>query len=82
MRNFKIFIDICDIYLEILKLDTTRYTMPFMIMFVEADDPDGACNTAMFRIMDEIMCSGVNIQNRILCRKLRRKIRIERIQSL
>jgi len=56
--------------------------MPFMIMFVEADDPDGACNTAMFRIMDEIMFSGVNIQNRILCRKLRRKIRIERIQSL
>ena len=82
MRNFKIFIDICDIYLEILKLDTTRYTMPFIIMFVEADDPDGACNTAMFRIMDEIMFSGVNIQNRILCRKLRRKIRIERIQSL
>lgn len=82
MRNFKIFIDICDIYLELVKLHTRKYTTPFMIMFVEADDPDGACDVAIHRIMQEIMSQEITVQTRILCRKVRKKIRIERIESL
>lgn len=82
MRNFKIFIDICDIYLDLVHLNTRKYTTPFMIMFVEADDPDGACVVALRRIMNEIMSLGINIKHRILCRQLRRKLRIDRIESL
>lgn len=53
-----------------------------MIMFVEADDPDGACDVAIHRIMQEIMSQEITVQTRILCRKVRKKIRIERIESL
>jgi len=82
MRNFKVFIDICDIYLDLINLDTRKYTKPFMIIFIEADDPDGACYFAISRIMNEVLDSGKTIKNRILCRKIKRKIRIERIESL
>jgi len=53
-----------------------------MIIFIEADDPDGACYFAISRIMNEVLDSGKTIKNRILCRKIKRKIRIERIESL
>lgn len=82
MRNFKIFIDICDIYLDLVDINTRKYTIPFMIMFVEADNPDGACECAVRRIINEIMSYGNELEKRILCRKVRKYIRIERIEPL
>lgn len=82
MRNFKISIDISDFFLELTKYDTTEYTNPFMLMFVEAENPDGACVQARLRIIRSVMHNGDTLENRIFCQKIKKQIRIDRIYAL
>jgi RNAse (barnase) inhibitor barstar len=82
MRNFKISIDFSDLYLELVDLYMKEYTHPFMLVFVEAEDPDDACFKVLSRIIQIILNNGKTIENRILCRKLKNKLRIEKIYSL
>lgn len=65
-----------------LELNSTKYTKPFMIIFIEANNPDDACSFLIREIMEEVMKHDISINNRILCRKIKKHIRIERIQSL
>jgi hypothetical protein len=82
MRNYKISIDISDLYLELLDLDMKEYTQPFMLVFVEAKDPDDACFKILLRMIQIILNNGKTIENRILCKKLKYNLRIEKIYSL
>lgn len=82
MRNFKISIDFSDLYLELVDLYMKEYTQPFMLVFVEAEDPDDACFKVLSRIIQIILNNGKTIENRILCRKMKYKLRIEKIYSL
>ena len=82
MRNFKISIDLSDVYLELQHLNLDQYTVPFMTVFVEADNPDEACRVITKRILKEIMKNGSSIENRVLCQKIKKLIRIDKIESL
>lgn len=82
MRNFRLSLDLSDIYLELQKLDLREYTKPFMFKFVEARDPDDACNLLIKFIIKEIMNKSRSLEARILCKKIRRLIRIDKIESL
>lgn len=82
MQNFKISIDLSDIYLELSKLDLREYNAPFLLKFIEAENADDACYQILARIMKEIMKNKDCIENRILCRKVRMFIRIDKIRSL
>ena len=82
MRNFKISIDLSSIYLELSHLNMREYTKPFMLVFIEAANPDDACITVIRRIISQIMNNGDSLENRIICQRVKRLIRIERIQSL
>jgi len=82
MRNFKISIDLSDLYLELVDLDMREFTQPFMLVFIEAENPDDACFEVISRIIQIILNNGKTIENRILCRKLKNKLRIEKIYSL
>ena len=48
MRNFKISIDLSDVYIELQHLNLDQYTVPFMTTFVEADNPDDACGSVSY----------------------------------
>lgn len=82
MQNFRLSIDLSDVYLELSKLDLREYNAPFLLKFIEADNPDDACYKIIFRIMQEIIKQNSSIKNRILCRMIRRFIRIDKIESL
>ena len=82
MRNFKVSIDLSDVYLELAQIDIREYTKPFMLVFVEADNPDEACIIVARRILKAIMQQGDTVDNRVLCRKTKRTMRIEKIESL
>lgn len=82
MRNFKLQIDILDIFVEIKRLDLRDFTTPFLLLFIEADDPDDACDIAIKRIINSILKADKSIKSRILCRKVRRTMRVDKIESL
>ena len=65
-----------------MKLDLRECRNPFEVMFLEADNPDEACATAIHRIISAIMQESDSLTNRILCEKLKRTIRIDRIEPL
>lgn len=71
-----------DLFQDIFLLDLIGYRDPFLTIFVEASDPDDACCALIHLIISSILSKGDSMKNRILCRNVRRKIRIDRIQSL
>jgi len=82
MRNFKIFIDFFDVYEDLMRFDLYEFHSPFTIIFIEASDPDDACNIATLRLMRMIMKQDASIQTRIICRKIRKYLRIDKVYSL
>jgi hypothetical protein len=82
MRNYKIFIDFFDVYEDLIKFDLYEFHSPFTIIFIEALDPDDACNIAALRLMRMIMKQDASIQTRIICRKIRKHIRIDKVYAL
>ena len=82
MRNYKIYIDFFDVYQELTKYNLYEFHTPFTILFIEASDPDDACNTAIYRLMYLIMRQDESLQTRIVCRKIRKYLRIDKIYAL
>lgn len=79
MQNFKISIDISVIYRELKPKLIKEYCFPFFLVFLEADNPDDACYTFTKRLMKSIIDKEDTIENRILCRKLHKYIRIYKV---
>jgi tRNA G10 N-methylase Trm11 len=82
MRNFKISIDLASIFIDLTKFNLKHFNSPFMLKFVEASDPDDACNEIVRQIITDILYSDNSIEARIICRMIRKFIRIDKIQSL
>ena len=82
MRNYKISIDLSDLYLDITDFDLREYNKPFMLKFIEAENPDDACHAVLDRVIHEILSENNSIAARILCRKIRKYMRIDKIESL
>ncbi len=82
MRNYKISIDLSDLYLDLADFDLREYNKPFMLKFIEAENPDDACHVVLDRIIHEILLENDSIEARILCRKIRKHMRIDKIECL
>lgn len=82
MRNFKINIDLTDIFLHLLEYKLKEYPMPYLTLFIEAEDPDDACYELVKRIMNDILRKDNSIKTRIFCRKAKKLIRFDKIMSL
>jgi len=82
MRNYKISIDLSDLYLDITYFDLREYNKPFMLKFIEASNPDDACHVVLNRIIAEILTENNSIAARVLCRKIRKYMRIDKIECL
>ncbi len=82
MPNYRLSIDLIDLQLDLLPYDLREYRLPFCLYFIEAENPDDACSTMMNRIMIAIMKIKPTIETRIICRKIRRHMRIDKIECL
>ena len=81
MRNYKLHIDLVDLFQYIVEFDLVDYRNLFMIVFVEAADPDDACYLVRKRIKFSIMENNDTIRARIACRKVNMDLRIDKIFS-
>lgn len=82
MRNFKLTVDLSNFHTQLKKFLLKEYNIPFALVFIEADDPDEACNTVINRLIKLLLDQDPSIDTRILCRRIKREIRIDKIQSL
>lgn len=82
MRNFKISIDLIDVFRELSQFKLREYPIPYLILFIEADNPDDACHELITRIISDILKRDSSINTRIFCRKIRKQIRFDKILSL
>jgi len=81
MRNYKVHIDLVDLQAYILAFDLIEYRNFFMIVFVEASDPDDACYLVRKRIKYSIMNSDPSIEGRIACLWVNKLLRIDKVYS-
>lgn len=82
MRNFKLSIDLSDLHIELKKFVLREYSLPFSLIFVEANDPDDACYTVLIKLMKLLMDQDPSLQTRILCKKIKKHMRIDKIAQL
>lgn len=82
MQNFKIYTNLSDIYLEVKVLDVKELREPFDIIFLESDNPDDACHEVVQRYIKAVMSNSQTIEDRIICEKIKKFLRIDRIEPL
>ncbi len=82
MPNYRISIDLVDLYREIENYSLREYRLPFSLYILEADNPDDAAHTIMLRIMRALLKKDTGIKTRILCRRIRRSLRLDKIETL
>jgi len=82
MRNYKLTIDLLDLYSDLSNYDIREFNYPFILIFIEASDPDDACFMVINRIINAVLRKDSSVEARILCRKIRKYIRFDKIESL
>ncbi len=82
MINFRIMLDISNIYSQIKHLNLQKYNSPFPTIFLSAKDPDDACYLAMYNLIAIIMKQDSTLSMRIICRLLRRTSKIDKVYIL
>lgn len=68
--------------LDLKKFSLKEFSLPFALIFIEEENPDDACYALLTRLIRIILSQDHSIPTRILCRKIRKKMRIDKIQSL
>lgn len=82
MRNFKVAIDLSDTFRCIEKFKLREFDAPFLIIFIQAADPDEVCCDLVERLINQLLQKDDSIKTRILCRHIRKTIRFDKIQPL
>jgi hypothetical protein len=82
MKSYRIMLDISSIYSKIKHLHLKSYNSPFPTIFISANDPDDACKTVFDQLITSIVFQDPSIKMRILCRKIKRQCRIDKIYLL
>lgn len=82
MRNFKVTLDISSFFNNIRKFKLREFDAPFLIIFLQASDPDEVCFELTERLINSILRCDDSIDTRILCRTIKADIRFDRIEML
>jgi hypothetical protein len=82
MKNYKAMIDISNVYAKIKHLKLKSYNIPFPIVFITAKDPDEACKSVFDNLIYIIMAQEPTIEMRLICRKIKRFSRIDKLYVL
>lgn len=82
MRNFKLSIDLSDLQPDLKRFALKEFSLPFITIFIEEDNPDDACYELLIKLIRLILSQDSSLNTRIVCRKIRKLMRIDKIQSL
>lgn len=82
MINFRIMLDISNVYIDIRHLKLKKYNSPFPTIFISAKDPDDACHKVINNLINIIMSQDSSMEMRVACRKIRRESKIDKIYIL
>jgi hypothetical protein len=70
------------VFSKIRHLFLKTYNSPFPTIFVNADNPDDACFIVLNDLIKIIMKQNQSIEMRIICRKIAKESRIDRVYEL
>ena len=82
MPNYRLSLDMADLQAELESFKLREYRLPFTIIFIEAENPDGACHKVRESLLRLILQQSDDISNRILCEKIKKFLRIDKIDAL
>lgn len=71
-----------DLQVELESFKLREYNLPFTVIFIEAENPDAACHKVRQSLLRLILQQSDDISNRILCEKIKKFLRIDKIDAL
>ena len=81
MILYKIYLDLSLIISRLKSFHLQKYNSKFPIVFVEAKSPDDACFKATYLLIKLILDQDDTIETRLLCRSIKKDIRILKVLS-
>jgi hypothetical protein len=83
MKNFKVSVDLATFFSAnaMSRYKLGKYNIPFCTIFVEAKDPDEAAHLTLQNFLDSLLAQWDDVETQLLCRKLRKCMRITRIKA-
>lgn len=82
MKNYKISVDISNIFKDISKFNIREYNQPFVYIFISAKNPDDACYKILKDVISKILKKNDHVNTRVFCRLIRHNIRIDKIHLI
>ena len=76
MPIYKVYLDMTEVLASLKPYKLGKYNAMFPIVFVEARNPDDACFKAMYNLVKLLLSQDDSVKTRLLCRHIRRKVRI------
>tara|TARA_B100000085_G_scaffold283901_1_gene315635 strand:- start:2812 stop:3060 length:249 start_codon:yes stop_codon:yes gene_type:complete len=82
MQSFRVTLDLADLQKDLEFFKLGKFKLPFCMVFVEAKNPDDACRKVVIELINKIMNQDCSTGSRVLCQKIKRLIRIDRIEPV
>jgi hypothetical protein len=76
MKIYKVYLDLSLVISRLKKYRLYEYNYNAPIIFVEADDPDGACFKATHQLFKLILGQDDSAEARLLCKEIKKDIRV------
>ncbi len=83
MINYKVSVDLATFFSTnaMARYELGSYNVPFCTIFVEAADPDSASHLVLQNFIDLLLKQHDDTETQVLCRKIRKHMRITRIKA-
>ena len=80
MKIYKIHLDMTMVLSRLKKFKLKEYNSAFPIVFIEAKSPDDACFKVVYQLIKMILDQGEDtVDTRLLCKNVKRDIRITKV---
>jgi len=76
MAIYKIHLDLSLVISRLKAFKLREYNSAFPIVFVEAKSPDDACFKVVYNLLKMILDQDDSVEARLLCRNIRKDIRV------
>jgi|TARA_Y100000996_G_scaffold401461_1_gene372426 hypothetical protein len=80
MKIYKVYMDLSLITSSLKKFDLKEYSSNFPTIFVDAEDPDGACHSAYYRLVEIVLKQDSSKETSRLIKELLLDVRILKIE--
>tara|TARA_Y100000361_G_C11096406_1_gene309319 strand:- start:212 stop:460 length:249 start_codon:yes stop_codon:yes gene_type:complete len=81
MKIYKVYLDMTLIISRLKKFRLYEYNTTSPIVFVEADDPDGACFKAIYQLVRIILDQDSSQETKDICKDIKKDIRVLKVST-